>query len=95
VDSTESGEPAERVEHFLVMLGQLLDGALIGRVFVRLTLSNGSVVEGIPLEPASDPARDDDQLDDTGVVRSIELSGAPVNLADVREAAIVHPASRA
>jgi hypothetical protein len=58
-------------------------------------LSNGSVVEGIPLEPASDPARDDDQLDDTGVVRSIELSGAPVNLADVREAAIVHPASRA
>ena len=85
----------ERVEHFLVMLGQLLDGALIGRVFVRLTLSDGSVVEGIPLEPAADAAREDDQLDDTGVVRLIELSSAPVNLADVREAAIVHPASRA
>jgi hypothetical protein len=50
---------------------------------------------GIPLEPASDAARDDDQLNDTGVIRLMELSGAPVNVADVREAAIVHPASRA
>jgi hypothetical protein len=41
-------EPVERVEHFLVMLGQLLDGALIGRVFVRLVLSGRRVVEGSP-----------------------------------------------
>ena len=93
-EPTEPAEPAERVEHFFVMLGQLLDGALIGGVVVRLTLSDGSVVEGIPLAPASDLTRDD-ELDDSGVVRCIELSSASVDLADVRQAAIVHPASRA
>ena len=84
----------ERVEHFFVMLGHLLDGALIGGVFVRLTLSDGSVVEGIPLAPATD-ATGDDELDDSGVVRCIELSSASVDLAHVRQAAIVHPGSRA
>jgi hypothetical protein len=76
------------------MRGQLLDGARIGGVFVRLTLRDGSVVEGIPLAPASDPARDD-QLDDNGVVRRIECTRARVDLAGVREATIVHPASPA
>jgi len=95
VDSTSPAEPepAERVEHFFVMLGQLLDGALIGRLFVRLTLSDGSVVEGIPLAPATDATRDD-ELDDSGVVHYTKLSSASVDLAHVRQAAIVHPASR-
>ena len=92
MDSIEPAEPEERVEHLFVMLGQLLDGAVIGGVFVRLTLSDGSMVAGIPLAPASDAARDN-ELDDTGVVRWIELSSARVDLADVRQAAIVHPAS--
>jgi hypothetical protein len=87
----DSNEPAERVGHFFVMLGELIDGARIGGVLVRLTLRDGSVVEGIPLAPASDPARDD-QIDDSGVVRRIEFTSARVDLADVREATIVHPA---
>jgi hypothetical protein len=86
--------PGERIEHFVVMLGQLLDGALIGGVHVRLTLSDGRVIDGVPLEPASDPAADD-ELDDTGVRRWVELSGVKVDLADVRQAVIVHPASDA
>jgi hypothetical protein len=84
-------EPVERVEHFFVMLGQLLDGAMIGGVHVRLTLRDGRVIDGLPLEPASH-ATVKDELDDTGVRRWIELSGVTVDLTDVREAAIVHPA---
>jgi hypothetical protein len=52
------------------------------------------VVEGVPLSPASGRARDD-ELDDSGVVRRPELTSGPVDLADVREAAIVRPGSPA
>jgi hypothetical protein len=85
-------ERAERVEHFFVILGQLLDNALIGDMVVRLTLSDGRTVEGIPVTPASDVAGND-HLGDSGVVRWIDLSGTTVDLADVRQAVIMHPAS--
>jgi hypothetical protein len=99
LDSVDAAEPArpegppERVEHFFVVLGQLLDGALLRGLFVRLTLSNGRVVEGTPSGPASDVAHDD-EIDGSGVARHIDVSGLRVDLADVRQAAIVHPASR-
>jgi hypothetical protein len=91
VPSRDSAGAAERLGHFYVMLGQLLDGAWIGGVLVRLTLRDGSVVAGIPLAPASDPARGD-ELDDSGVARHIQLGSTIVDLADVRELAIVRPA---
>jgi len=72
------------------MVGQLLDNALIGGVLVRLTLSDGGVVEGIPLQPASDVQRGD-ELDDSGYVRCIDLDGRTVDLAEVHEAAILRP----
>jgi hypothetical protein len=72
------------------MLGQTLDSALIGGVLVRLTLSDGAFVEGVPRAPASDPSPHD-ELDDSGYVRWINLAGTTVDLADVRQATIVHP----
>jgi hypothetical protein len=84
----------DTIDHFFVMVGQVLDSALIGGVVVRLTLSDGGVVEGVPGAPASDvPAGE--ELDDSGYMRWISLSGTSVDLADVRQATIVHPASRA
>lgn len=80
----------EQIEHFFVMVGQLLDDAMIGAVLVRLTLSDGRVVEGVPVEPASAASRSD-ELDDTGYVRWIDIGGVRVELAAVRQAAIVHP----
>ncbi len=93
MSSDDSGDSAERLEHFYVMVEQLLDGARIGGVLVRLTLRDGSVVDGIPLAPTSASARDD-QVDDS-VVRQIALTSATVDMADVREATILRPRSPA
>jgi hypothetical protein len=80
----------DRIDHFLVMVGQLSDNAMIGHVVVGLTLSDGGVIEGIPHRPASG-GRLGDELDDSGYVRWIDLEGSGVDLADVREATIVRP----
>lgn len=80
----------DTIDHFFVMVGQLLDNAMIGGVLVRLTLIDGGVVEGIPAGPASDSRRRD-ELDDSGYVRWIDIEGRRVDLADVREATIVRP----
>jgi hypothetical protein len=83
-----------RSEHFFVMVGQLLDNAMIGGLEVRLTLTDGSVVEGVPVTPASDPANAD-ELDHTGYPHSIDLAGTRVELATVRQATISYPGSDA
>jgi hypothetical protein len=79
------------VDHFFVMVGQLVDNAVIGDVPLIVRLTGGKEVEGIPTEPASD-ASPDQQLDDTGYARRIELAGTTFALSDVRRATIVHPA---
>jgi hypothetical protein len=84
------GPPAERIEHFFVMLGELLDAARIGGVPVRLTLSDGRVIEGIP-SARMDDASGAEELDDTGYARRIRLAGERVDLTEVCEAAIVRP----
>ena len=81
----------DTTDHFFVMLGQVLDSALIGGVLVRLTLSDGGVVEGVPGAPTSDTSLGE-ELDDSGYARWIRLAGTRVDLADVRKATIVHPA---
>ena len=80
----------DTTEHFFVMVGQILDSALIGGVLVRLTLSDGGVVEGVPRAPASDVSVGD-ELDDSVYRRWIMLEATTVDLADVRAAAIVRP----
>jgi hypothetical protein len=80
----------DTIDHYFVMVGQTLDNARIGGVLVRLTLSEGGVVEGVPVAPLSGvwPA---EEVDDTGYGRWISLGGTTVDLADVRQATIVHP----
>src|SRR4051812_27553985 len=80
----------DSVDHFFVMVGQVLDDARIGGVVVRLTLHDGAVVEGVPSEPVADASRGD-EIDDTGYGHRIEVAGASVDLATVRQATIVHP----
>lgn len=79
----------DTTDHFFVMVGQVLDSALIGGVLVRLTLSDGSVVEGVPGAPSDAPQGE--ELDDSGYARWIRLAGTSVDLADVRQATFVHP----
>jgi hypothetical protein len=87
-----TGWTLDTVDHFFVMVGQILDNALIGGVVVRLTLSDGGVVEGVPGAPASDLWAVD-EIDDTGYRRWIRLEGRTVDLSDVRQATIVYPAT--
>jgi hypothetical protein len=80
----------DTIDHFFVMVGLMLDNAMIGGVLVRLTLSDGGVVEGVPGVPASDVSASD-ELNESGYARWITLAGRTVDLGDVRQATIVHP----
>jgi hypothetical protein len=83
----------DTTDHFFVMVGQALDSAVIGGVLVRLTLSDGGVVEGVPGAPAS--AVPGEELDDSGYVRWFVLDGTRVDLAEVRQATIFRPPAAA
>jgi len=80
----------DTVEHFFVMVGQLVDEAIIGGISLTVALAGGDVVEGVPTRPAS-PASGEDELDDTGYARRIQLAGVSIALADVRRATVVYP----
>jgi hypothetical protein len=60
---------------------------------VRLTLSDGDTIQGIPGAPAA--AVSASELDDTGYPRWVTLAGRSVDLADVRQATIVFPSAAA
>jgi hypothetical protein len=77
--------------HFYTTVGQVLDQAALGGLHVRLELSDGSVVEGVP--SGSRPFTDA-ELDDTGYPRHVRVDGQVIVLEWVREAAIIHPDSR-
>jgi hypothetical protein len=80
----------DTIDHFFVMVGQLLDNAKIGGVLVRLTLSDGRVVEGVP-DAATLDLPLGAELYDSGYARWIGLAGSSVDLSDVRDVTIVRP----
>jgi hypothetical protein len=83
------------MDHYGVVIGQMLDSAFIGGLRVRLTMRNGTIVEGIPARPVTVPPGGLDELDDSGYARHVTLAGVHVDLAEVRQAAVMHPARAA
>jgi hypothetical protein len=81
----------DNTDHYCVVIGQMLDNAFIGGLRVRLTMRNGAVVEGIPTRPVT-AAPGTEELDDTGYARHFSIAGVRVDLAEVRQAAVLHPA---
>jgi hypothetical protein len=79
-------------DHYCVVIGQLLDSAFIGGLRVRLTMRNGAIVEGIPRRPITVAPGAAEELDDSGYARHVDLAGVHVDLAEVRQAAVMHPA---
>jgi hypothetical protein len=83
----------DTTDHYCVVIGQMLDNAFIGNLRVRLTMRNGAIVEGIPTRPVTVAAGAVDELDDTGYARHVSLAGVRVDLAEVCQAAVLHPGS--
>jgi hypothetical protein len=81
----------DNTDHYRVVIGQMLDSAFIGGLRIRLTMRNGAIVEGIPTRPATVAPGAAEELDDTGYARHVSLAGVPVDLADVCQAAVMHP----
>jgi len=77
--------------HFYSTVGHVLDQAALGGLHVRLELSDGSAVEGVPSKrtPSTDA-----ELDETGYPRQVNIASHVVILERVRRAAIIHPDSR-
>jgi hypothetical protein len=77
-------------DHFFVMVGQLIDNARIGGIPLIFDMRGGEVVEGVPSEAAFS-ASPEQELDDTGYARRVQLAGIAVDLADVRRVTVIYP----
>jgi hypothetical protein len=74
--------------HYYSTVGQLLDLAAVGRLQVRVELSDGVAAEGVPSKTRE---RSDAELDDTGYPHHVRIGGQLLALEQVRRATIVHP----
>jgi hypothetical protein len=74
--------------HFYFTVGQLLDQAAVGRLRVRVELSDGEAAAGVPSRAEECP---DTELDDTGYPHLVRVGDHVVALEQVRRATIVHP----
>ena len=74
--------------HFYFAVGQLLDQAAVGRLRVRVELSDGGAAAGVPSRAEE---RSDTELDDTGYPQLVRVGDHVVPLEHVRRATIVHP----
>jgi hypothetical protein len=72
--------------HFFTIVGQLLDQAAVGRLRVRLELSDGAVADGVPSGDFEGR-----ELDDTGYQRCASIDGQAVALDRVRYLTVFHP----
>ena len=74
--------------HFYSTVGQLLDLAAVGRLQVRVELSDGVAAErcAVQVEGQSDA-----ELDDTGYPHHVRVGDRLLDLEQVLRATIVHP----
>jgi hypothetical protein len=79
----------DRVAHFFVSVGRLCADARVGGLVVRLSLTSGEEVLGIPGPP---PATEgDDELDTTGYANVLTVDGVAVALSDVAGVSLARP----
>jgi hypothetical protein len=76
----------DRVAQFVISVAKLCSDASVGELTVRLTLSSGDQVVGVP-EPPPD-AQGTGELDDTGYRDAVTVDGRAVPLTEVIEASI-------
>ena len=81
----------DNTDHYCVVIGQMLDNAFIGNLRVRLTMRDGTIVDGIPKGPVTVAPGAADELDDTGYAQHVSLAGVHIDLAEVCQATVMHP----
>ena len=80
----------DEVRQFWISVGDALESASLAHSTVRVCLSDGRTVEGVPdRSPAGVPC--EDQLDETGMPRTVGVDGSPFELLDVTEIVLVRP----
>jgi hypothetical protein len=82
----------DRVSHFFLTVGRLCEYACTGKFVVRLRLSGGDEVVGVP-EPLRE-TEGADELDTTGYADGVTIAGVAVALSDVVEASVARPDGR-
>jgi hypothetical protein len=81
----------DRAAQFFVSVGRLCGDARVAELVVRLTLTSGEEVVGVPAPPRETDGTD--ELDGTGYADALTVDGVTVALAEVVEASIAHPES--
>jgi hypothetical protein len=79
----------EREAQFFLSVGRLCADARVGGLSVRLTLSGGDEVVGVPQPPPE--TEGGAELDGTGYADSVSVDGVAVALSEVVEATVSHP----
>lgn len=87
---TGSHGGVDEVRQFWIGVGGVLESASLADSSVRVSLVDGRTVEGIPDRPPSDVPQED-QIEETGMPRTVGVDGAPVELEDVAEIVLVRP----
>lgn len=80
----------DEVRQFWIGVGGVLESAFLAHSTVRVLLSDGRTVEGVPDQPRADVAPGD-QLDETGMARTVDVAGTTLALQDVSEIVFIRP----
>ncbi len=80
----------DELRQFWITVGEVLDDAALTRSTVRLSLSDGQTIEGIPDRPAAGAAPRN-ELDETGLPPTVAVGGETVELKHVTEIVLVRP----
>jgi hypothetical protein len=89
---TPAGQDApmdDRVAHFFVSVGRLCADARVGRMVVRLSLTSGEEILGVPGPPPETEGAD--ELDTTGYADVLTVDGVAVALSDVAAVSLARP----
>jgi len=82
----------ERAAQFFLSVGRLCGDARIGGLVVRLALTGGEEIVGVPEPPPE--TEGPEELDGIGYADSVTIAGVAVALSDVVEASIAYPDRR-
>jgi hypothetical protein len=76
--------------HYLITVGEICGMAQTGRMSVRITLSSGRTVIGVPY-PKAVESEDEKQVDDTGFSELLEVGGELIRMEEIVELSLPHP----
>ena len=79
----------DRYSEYVIAVGQLCAAAALARFRLEVITTDGQVVAGLTGGPRT--ATGDEELDDTGLRRTVRIDGARINLDEIVRCTVLAP----